>query len=173
MTEKEHTRNAVCENCGFRWKKQLKTTTCYNCGSNDIHLLNSEQAHLSKGRKLEVFLCLTTEQKKKLIEILLLVGAILAAFNLPAGMIWIFMLFAIFSVIYYILLSNGKIQKPEFKSAGYIFSIIIATAFAGVVTYTLAINAVKGSPKYGILMLFMAAVYYIAFAYCIHKALKL
>jgi len=49
---------------------------------------------------------LDIKEKSKLIEILLIVGALLETLQLPKNLIWIFMLFVIFAIVYFISIQH-------------------------------------------------------------------
>ena len=73
---------------------------------------------------------LDVSQRTKLIEILLIVGSIVAAFKIPTSMIWVFMLFVLFSVLYYILLIQ---KEKDFSSLLSFISAFVSASFVGIV----------------------------------------
>ena len=64
---------------------------------------------------------LDTSQRTKLIEILLIVGSIVAAFKMPTKMIWLFMLFFFMfhSVLHYYTERNGRYHPYPFFSCNF------------------------------------------------------
>jgi hypothetical protein len=115
---------------------------------------------------------LDKDKKIKLIELLLIVGAILAAFNLPPQHILLFMLFVLFSIWYYIEVQTGN-------ETGLILTIIaafVATSFVGIITYNIVICLIDSIYNVSnlisiIFVLIISIVYYLFFSYLIFIAL--
>ena len=82
---------------------------------------------------------LDTSQRTKLIEILLIVGSIVAAFKMPTKMIWLFMLFFLCSILYYIIIQKetGDTTPTPFLA---VISIVISASFVGIIVFNFALS---------------------------------
>jgi len=97
---------------------------------------------------------LDKSQKTKLIEILLIVGSIVAAFKIPASLIWIFMLFVLCSILYYIVIQ----KEGENISFISIISAFISGSFVGIIIYNFAVSLMGMYPvEYRYIFLVIAA----------------
>ena len=102
--------------------------------------------------------CLSIAQKTKLIEILLIVGSIIAAFKLPINLIWMFILFVIFSILYYILIQNNLLKKGLLSR---LISFLVASLFSGVLIYHFVISlAQQLYPPYKLLIYLIFFMFY-------------
>ena len=99
---------------------------------------------------------LTDPQKLKFIEILLIVGAIISAFQLPLEMIWIFMLFVLFSLLYYIYLQREDKSIRVFN----FFAVFVATYFSGIFTYLFSVSLLTVTIQYFPYTMVIPIVYY-------------
>ena len=108
---------------------------------------------------------LDTEQKLKLIEILLIVGSILIAFNQSTISI-LFPLFLVFAVAYYIAL-QGRATNAFIS---YIFSGLIAICFVGTISFILG-QSLQKSFENPMLSLFIKWLYYLSLSLLIFIAL--
>ena len=72
-------------------------------------------------------------RRMQLIEILLIVGSIMAAFNKSPIIIALFMLFVLFSILYYIFVQK---EKENFSYIG-ITSTIVSSSFVVIIIYNL------------------------------------
>ncbi len=96
-------------------------------------------------------------QKIKLIEILLIVGSLIAAFKLPTNMVWVFMLFAICSIIYYIFIQT-PIRKHSIMMP---LSACVSFTFVAIVTSHLIVSLIESSPQeYALLNIIIGISYY-------------
>ena len=98
---------------------------------------------------------LDKKSKGKLIEILLIVGSIVAAINLPANMVWIFMLFLLSSIIYYIFLQSPKKNTTSM----YFISIFISIMFISIIIFNLIISLIQTNPKFAIWHITVSMIY--------------
>ncbi len=113
---------------------------------------------------------LDDSRKEKLIEILLIMGSILAAFNLPKDLIWLFMFFLLMSVMYFIYLKEPKMKK--FNSFLLFISVLISFSFIGVVIYNFAISLIGSNPpQLASIDLILCMIYYIIFGLILTAAL--
>ena len=125
---------------------------------------------------------LDISQRTKLIEILLIVGSIVAAFKIPTSMIWLFMLFVLFSILYYILLIQ---KEKDFSSLLSLISAFVSASFVGIVIYNFAISLISTYLKdfvitfgfalgvvFGVVLGVLIIIYYIFFTFIIYKALR-
>ncbi len=118
--------------------------------------------------KLFESLSLDKDQKLKLIELLLIIGTLSATFNLAKDWIWLYMLFALTSIIYFII-----IQKDfQNKIFIYIIAIFISTIFSGIITGNLFVTIVKDPHVPPFIYLILFIIYYIVFSVIIFLALK-
>ncbi len=118
--------------------------------------------------KLFEILSLDKDQKLKLIELLLIIGTLSATFNLAKDWIWLYMLFALTSIIYFII-----IQKDfQNKIFIYIIAIFISTIFSGIITGNLFVTIVKDPHVPPFIYLILFIIYYIVFSVIIFLALK-
>ena len=113
-------------------------------------------------------LYLERERKIKLIEILLIVGSFLAAFQLPTNMIWIFMIFILFALVYYILIQSGA---KESDAVVRMSAILISFPFIAIVTYNLGVSLVKTFPEISLITMLLVAIYYVVFGMLLTLAL--
>ena len=102
---------------------------------------------------------LTPTQKIKLIEILLIVGAILAGFKLTDRLFYFFMLFVLVSIVYFIQI-QGKIRN---KISLFIFSGLISFSFVGIVSYNFFIALYNNTVNDGF-TIFLYLVYFVLFS---------
>ena len=116
-------------------------------------------------------------QKIRLIELLLLIGTLLAAFNLVKDWIWMYLVFALFSIIYFIIIQKPNRSKGQ-KDAISAISLIVAVFFSGILTGTLFISIPKAILPYFIVWYYVIAIillflsYYIVFTLILWTALK-
>jgi len=114
---------------------------------------------------------LKDKDKTKLIEILLIVGGILSVFKLNIQMLLFFILFLLFSLIYYISL-NSKLWREglpyKIPSPYKLSSIIVSLTFSAVASSILA-EAMANS---GIWMArITSSAYYVTFSLVLYLAL--
>lgn len=113
-------------------------------------------------------LYLDRKQKLKLVELLLIVGSLMTAFQLPTDLRWMFPIFALFSILYHISIESKKEQVLSMSA------VMISISFTGIITYNLGIGIWALTPQIGILYVSTALVimaYYLFFAYLIYTAL--
>lgn len=124
---------------------------------------------------------LDISQRTKLIEILLIVGSIVAAFKIPTKMLWLFMLFVLLSILYYILIQKEK----DFSNLLDVTSIFVSASFVGIVIYNFAISLISmledfvitsgfapGVVVLGVVLGVLISIYYVFFTFIIYKALR-
>jgi hypothetical protein len=124
---------------------------------------------------------LDISQRTKLIEILLIVGSIVAAFKIPTKMLWLFMLFVLLSILYYILIQKEK----DFSKLLDVTSIFVSASFVGIVIYNFAISLISmledfvitfgfapGVVVLGVVLGVLISIYYVFFTFIIYKALR-
>jgi len=126
-----------------------------------------------KGATLE-----RDDQRLQLIQLLLLIGALLAAFNLVKDWIWLYSFFALFSIIYFIIIQK-PIHSEGQKHSISLVSFIIALFFSGVLTGNIFISIPKAlilSPfwawLYALVTLLFFVLYFITFTLILWIALK-
>ncbi len=108
---------------------------------------------------------LNVNQKMKLIEILLIVGSILAAFKIPSDMIWLFMIFILFSILYYIHIQQKKVGHLELTS------IFVSASFVGIITYNFAVSVITAAPNYFDFWIIVTLIYYFLFTGLLYRVL--
>ena len=113
---------------------------------------------------------LDTSQRTKLIEILLIVGSIVAAFKMPTKMIWLFMLFFLCSILYYIIIQKetGDTTPPPFLA---VISIVISASFVGIIVFNFALSLFEALSGFSLVIVALTIIYYIVFTIIIYKAL--
>jgi hypothetical protein len=82
---------------------------------------------------------LTDKQKLKLLEVLLIVGSILAAFKIPDNLIWFFLLFILAGIMLYAALQTG------IRSFGW-YNLIVFLAsisFSAIFTFLFSVSIIK------------------------------
>lgn len=128
----------------------------------------------------DIFKAVTLEdnQKLPLIELLLVIGSLLAGFNLEKSWIWMYPLFALFSILYFIIIQK-PIQNENQKHAILFVSFIIAVFFSGLLTGNIFLSIPKAqnlSPclgwLYAILILLVFWLYFIFLTLILLVALK-
>ncbi len=113
--------------------------------------------------------------KEKLIEILLIIGSILAAFGypeFPVDLVWIFMLFLLMSISYYIFLQSPK-KNPKLM---LFISAFISLMFSSIIVYNIATSLIlsnKLNLNPGLIMVIavVSVIYYLIFSFLITAAL--
>jgi len=112
---------------------------------------------------------LDTSQRTKLIEILLIVGSIVAAFKMPTKMIWLFMLFFC-SILYYIIIQKetGDTTPTPFLA---VISIVISASFVGIIVFNFALSLFEALSGFSLVIVALTIIYYIVFTIIIYKAL--
>ncbi|MCX6667934.1 MAG: hypothetical protein NTV74_06860 [Euryarchaeota archaeon] len=114
---------------------------------------------------------LTNKQKSNLIEVLLIVGSILSALQLPKNLIWIFMLFVISSIVYFILIQK---EIKGYKLSDYLLVVFVSLCFSGIVSYELGFSiGIMLSSQYIIITYFVTIVYYLLLAWIVYMALRM
>ena len=113
---------------------------------------------------------LDTSQRTKLIEILLIVGSIVAAFKMPTKMIWLFMLFSLCSILYYIIIQKetGDTTPTPFLA---VISIVISASFVGIIVFNFALSLFEALSGFSLVIVALTIIYYIVFTIIIYKAL--
>jgi len=113
---------------------------------------------------------LDTSQRTKLIEILLIVGSIVAAFKMPTKMIWLFMLFFLCSILYYIIIQKetGDTTPTPFLA---VISIVISASFVGIIVFNFALSLFEALSGFSLVIVALTIIYYIVFTIIIYKAL--
>ena len=96
--------------------------------------------------KIDRFFYLEDYQDKiKIIEILLIIGSLMAAFNFLSDFTIIFIMFIISSIPYFIMIQKEKNQEnisKDYKQFVNVLSFITAISFSSLLSVILAINAV-------------------------------
>lgn len=113
---------------------------------------------------------LNYKQKLHLAEILLIVGALLSALHLPEQLIWIFMLFVMFSIVYIIIIQQ---EEKHVKLIGFV-SFLLSICFAGILVYHFGYSfgkAIEGSSNYVQITQIITMIYYFLLSFIIYKAL--
>lgn len=117
-------------------------------------------------------------QKIQLVQLLLLIGTLLAAFNLVKDWVWMYPFFALFSIIYFIVIQKPIHSKGQ-KDAISIISFVIATFFSGLLNGNLFISIPKASISspiiillYVLAILVLFILYFIFFTFILWFALK-
>lgn len=129
------------------------------------------------GYSLTMFNLQSKEQKIQLVELLLLVGTLSATFNLMKEWIWFYMLFALTSIVYFIVIQKLNRGNKE-KTITSWLSFFIAVLFSGLISGNLFISLPKPVLStslllsYSIVLYIMFALYYIVFMLLIWAALK-
>jgi len=122
------------------------------------------------GGKLTIDFQLDIKEKSKLIEILLIVGALLVALQLPKILIWIFMLFVIFAIVYFISIQHHHKESIILNIIAFFTSL----CFSGIVAYLLAFSVGMASEnRYGIFPQIVALVYILTLTAILTNALKI
>ena len=120
---------------------------------------------------------LGVRQRTKLIEILLIVGSIVAAFKIPTRMVWLFMFFALFAILYYILIQ----KENDFSPLLSLSSLLVSASFVGIVIFNMASSLISTYLKdivitfrfvLGAILGFVLCIYYVFFTYVIYRALR-
>lgn len=111
---------------------------------------------------------LTDKQKLKFVEILLIVGSILSAFNLPLEMVWVFMLFILFSLLYYVYLQRND---KNVKTFNY-FAIFVSGYFSGVYTYLFSVSLLTVTIHYYPYTVSIPILYYSVLTWTFYKVLS-
>ena len=112
---------------------------------------------------------LNVKEKSKLIEILLIVGALLTAFQLPINLIWIFMLFVILAIVYFILIQHHHKESIVLNLIAFFTSL----CFSGIVVYHLGFSiGVASKNLYEIIPQAFAVVYILILTAILTNALK-
>ncbi len=123
----------------------------------------------------DVFYLHEISQKTKLIEILLIVGSLIVAFKTPEALYskyiglkdtavtMIFIFFALFSIMYYILIQ--KELNENTKKIINIISFFVAVSFSAIPSSILAISMVKNISSFSMALLsyFLVVVVYLGF----------
>lgn len=129
------------------------------------------------GYSLTMFNLQSKEQKMQLVELLLLVGTLSATFNLMKEWIWFYMLFALTSIVYFIVIQKLNRGNKE-KTITSWLSFFIAVLFSGLISGNFFISLPKPVLStslllsYSIVLYIMFALYYIVFMLLIWAALK-
>ena len=111
---------------------------------------------------------LKRDQKVNLLEMLLIVGSIIAAFQLPSSMIWMFMFFAFMAILYYISLQAGENLRTTYMKS---VSILTSASFVGVLSFQFGVSVINTFPNYVIPFLILTFIYYVVFTGIIYEAL--
>lgn len=85
---------------------------------------------------------LAKDHKIKLVEVLLVISTLLAAFEIPASSLWVFFIFLVLSIIYIVLLSAGV----RSGAAMHVLSAGIAAGFSGTLVIGFGIRLIAASP---------------------------
>ena len=113
---------------------------------------------------------LNDNDKASLIEILLIVGTLLTALELPLDVIWIFMLFVICSLVYFVSIKS----KEKDKSLINLMALLSSLLFSAIVGYELGFGfGVIVGVKYVIFAQILFILYFIALFVILYKALKI
>lgn len=112
---------------------------------------------------------LNDSQRLHFLEILLIVGSILAAFKLPATMSWLFWIFVFCSLLYYVVLHETP--KPKTKSSQLIPGLISAS-FAAVVVYNFGVSLIQAFSMIPLLSYSIIGAYYVLLWLVIYLALR-
>jgi len=118
------------------------------------------------GRKFE----LSIDDKKKIIQVLLIVSAIISAFKIPDEIIWIFMLFILFSLIYYVFLFSDKIRE-NIQTMNFI-TVFVSSLFSLNFTLIFTISYIKYVKGDLISAYLIAYTYYFGLTYIMYKILS-
>lgn len=125
--------------------------------------------NLLKRRILSIYLLkgfgLDDKYKSRLIEILLIIGGILGAFQLGAIMLPFFIIFLISSVLYYISIHSQNGKKRFYWSS----STFVSLTFSGVVSSILGTALVEFYGTY--IAYIISIIYYGFFAFILYLAL--
>lgn len=120
---------------------------------------------------------LDVSQRTKLIEILLIVGSIVAAFQISTNVIWFFMFFVLFAILYYIFLIQKENDVSPLLS---LLSCVVSASFVGIVIFNMASSLISTylmDITYGFVpsVVFLGVVlgiYYVFFTLVIYGALR-
>jgi len=107
---------------------------------------------------------LKDKDKTKLIEILLIVGGILGVFKLPVQMLPLFIVFLLFSIMYYISLHSKHWRRKFYKLS----SIVVSLTFSGVASYILGQTIANQSTWMAYIV---TLTYYVTFSLVLYLAL--
>ena len=89
----------------------------------------------------ETFFLEKYEQKAKLIELLIIIGALIFAFKIPEEINWIFLIFIGFSVPYFIIIQKEEEEdgiKEHVELINFL-SIIVSVSFSSILAYSMAV----------------------------------
>ena len=87
----------------------------------------------------ETFYLEKYEQKAKLIELLIIIGALIFAFKIPEEINWIFLIFIGFSVPYFIIIQKEKDKIKEYMILINFLSVIVSVSFSSILAYSMAV----------------------------------
>jgi hypothetical protein len=126
------------------------------------------------GRPTQKNYVLAFKQKQHLAEVLLLVGTLLAVFELPSTLVWIFMFFVIFSVMYitYSMVSS-QLDRKDARIVDF-FALISSLTFSGVVTFHFAVSfgiSISSLPHSIDITLIIFFGYFAVLSYVLYRAL--
>jgi len=89
--------------------------------------------------------------KIKLIELLLIIGSLIAAFKISGSFGLVFILFVFFSIPYFIMIQKEECKEKiskDYKLLVNVFSVIIAATFSAILSTLLALSAVNEFTRY-------------------------
>lgn len=118
-----------------------------------------------KGRKFEQQI----NEKKQLVQILLLISAVISALKIEENLIWSFLLFILFLLVYYASLNSSKLKK-KIRTINYLASFssaFFSINFAFIFTNSFSKFSNLGFYDY----LIMWFVYYFGMVYVLNKIL--
>ena len=104
------------------------------------------------------------QDKTKTIEILLIVGSLMAVFNFPGNFKIVYIIFIISSIPYFIMIQKVKSQEnisKDYKHYVNLFSFITAISFSALLSVILSINAVNNLSDNIIKMVLFIVIYII------------
>ena len=87
----------------------------------------------------ETFFLEKYEQKAKLIELLIIIGALIFTFKIPEEINWIFLIFIGFSVPYFIIIQKEEDGIKEYLELINFLSIIVSVSFSSILAYSMAV----------------------------------
>ena len=111
---------------------------------------------------------LDDSRKEKLVEVLLVMGSILAAFTLPQSLIWMFMIFILMSILYLIFF-----KEPNMKGSNLflVISAFVSFTFIGIVVYNFGVSLINSYPQFAYIYLILTILYYVIFGAILTAAL--
>jgi len=114
---------------------------------------------------------LERNEKKKLIEIMLIIAPLMAALEVTPTITWMLVVFVLMSLLYYLIINDKRL--PTDSNLTQLITILLSVCFVGTLSFNLAIGLLK-TPKSIIdvyAAIVMVPVIYIGFVYFIQKAL--